>query len=745
MKTAKVLVMMMALLLLVTGINAQKIDQRLTRRLVEKVQTRRAQGLRPMDAKAVNKTIAVDFNADGTIRAFSAIATLNEGAECPTERLEQMGIKVRYVVGRQAALVIPADKLMALEQMEEIRFVRADQMKHLMNDRARKDTQADVAGDVTQATAAGLPRAYTGKGVVLGIVDDGIDFNHAAFRNADGSTRIKKAYIYGPMDYEEYDPEDITLLTSDDTETSHGSHTSATAGGSETGNGMQGVAPEVDLVLCGLGPYLSTSNVNDAFQHIFDYAASVNKPVVISCSLGTGIGLHDGSDGTAQLIAELTENGNKPGRAVLVSSGNSASNWQSIVRTLDNTTDELKTVLGAATISYSPEKTVCYNSIYGFYADNYKEFDIVLKVVNLKTGELSDVGDQVLTLEGEPISDLQIDNFLEKTATGGSAIFYDLYCVENPVKMKDPDCRLALVVKAKTAGQTIKMYCNNDNNSEPCFDAPNNEGYYDFASNGYTKGNGDFTFSTTACNPAVISVGAYVTTNTWVSDYLKETYNYPASSLTGKRQKVGEICDFSSYGIDDNGMPIPTLIGPGMGLISAANNWDKNYFKIYNEADDQPGVPDDENPYKSFESLISSVEKNGRTNWYLLEQGTSMSTPHAAGIVALWMQANPQLTTNDIIEILRETCRNDKFTTDTEFIPSHNPVQAGYGKIDAVAGLKKILNTTAIDAIEVGGHREATPATMYSIDAPVYNMMGQRVNKNTRGLVVYKGRKYVNQ
>ena len=87
--------MMMALLLLVTGINAQKIDQRLTRRLVEKVQTRRAQGLRPMDAKAVNKTIAVDFNADGTIRAFSAIATLNEGAECPTERLEQMGIKVR--------------------------------------------------------------------------------------------------------------------------------------------------------------------------------------------------------------------------------------------------------------------------------------------------------------------------------------------------------------------------------------------------------------------------------------------------------------------------------------------------------------------------------------------------------------------------------------------------------------------------------------------------------------------------
>ena len=740
--TAKVLVMMMALLLVMTGANAQKIDQRLAR-LVEKVQTRRAQGLRPMDAKAVNKTMAVEFNADGTIRAFSAIATLNDGAECPTARLEQMGIKVRYVVGRQAALVIPADKLKALEQMEEICFVRADLMKHLMNDRARKDTQADVAGNVTQATAAGLPQAYTGKGVVLGIIDDGIDFNHAAFRNADGSTRIKKAYVYSSAGYVEYDPEDIALLTTDDTETSHGSHTSATAGGSETGNGMQGVAPEVDLVLCGLGPYMYTSNINDAVQHIFDYAASVNKPAVISCSLGITVGLHDGSDGTAQLIAELTENGNKPGRAVLVSSGNSGSDWQSIVKKLDNTTDELKTVLGAATISYSPEKTVCYNSIYGFYADDYKEFDIVLKVVNLKTGELSDVGDQVLTLDGEP-ADLQITRSNEWTVTGGSAFFYYLDCVENPVKMKDPDCRLALVVKAMTAGQTIKMVCNNDNNKEPCFDAPSKEGYYDFASNGYTKGNGDFTANVMACNPAIISVGAYISANEW-TNYQDLNYHYPASTLTGKEQVVGEICDFSSYGIDDNGIPQPTVIAPGMGLISAANNWDEYYFKVNKGDDDQPGVPDDGKPDKYFSSLISSVEKNGRTNWYLLEQGTSMSTPHAAGIVALWMQANPQLTTNDIIEILRETCRNDKFTTDTEFIPSHNPVQAGYGKIDAVAGLKKILNITAIETIEAGGHREATPATMYSVDAPVYNMMGQRIDKNTRGLVVYKGRKYMNQ
>jgi hypothetical protein len=61
------------------------------------------------------------------------------------------------------------------------------------------------------------------------------------------------------------------------------------------------------------------------------------------------------------------------------------------------------------------------------------------------------------------------------------------------------------------------------------------------------------------------------------------------------------------------------------------------------------------------------------------------------------------------------------------------------------AGLKSIIGITGIETMEAGGHREATPATMYSVDAPVYNMMGQRVNKSQKGLVIYKGRKYVNK
>ena len=131
---------------------------------------------------------------------------------------------------------------------------------------------------------------------------------------------------------------------------------------------------------------------------------------------------------------------------------------------------------------------------------------------------------------------------------------------------------------------------------------------------------------------------------------------------------------------------------------------------------------------------------------YGFKSGTSMAAPAVAGIVALWMQANPQLTVKEIRDIIKTTSINDEWTTNIDKIPSHNKVQAGYGKSDRLAGLKNILGiSTGIETVGADGHREALSATMYSVDAPVYNMMGQRVDKSNRGLVIYKGRKYMNR
>ncbi len=743
MKSSVKNLLILAMLLGTSNAWAQKIDQRLTK-LVEQTSKSRGIAEDPVDLKVAQKQIAINMNADGTINSLSAIAILKKDAECPTEKLEQMGIKVRYVLGDMVALVIPTDKLMALEDIEEFRSVRADQLSHLMNEEARKATGVEQVNTEESAKAQSLPKAYTGSGVVVGIIDCGIDFNHAAFRNADGTTRIKRAWeINTKKDYTE---DEIKTLTTDDLGLSHGSHTSATAAGSITGNGQQGMAPQADLYLCGGGAKFPETDVVECMSKIFKYAEEVGKPAVINLSMGDVLGLHDGSYAYAKAAATLTNNGTAKGRVVVVSSANSAATYQSIVKTLHTNTLvagewQLATVLGSASYptDLMPDIPVSYfNSAYCIYASDHKDFEVKLALVDVTNGKIMEIGNHALDDKSQPLT---VDKILQKDSKvpaldGTDAVMYKISFKEQRVTLDLAYYRLALFIKGNSDGQVIKMICDGDNNAEPCFDAPT-DGGYDFRAAGYTKGNGDIACNVAACNDYVISVGAYIT-RTGYKNYAGKDINYTPSTLTGKLQELGEISDFSSYGIDDNGKPRPTIIAPGQGLISAVNNYDTNYF-----SKEQIGVALTEST--GYATLIDKLELHNRNNWYAISEGTSMSAPVVTGIMALWLQANPNLTSNEIMDILKETCKNDEYTTDVSKIPSGNKIQAGLGKIDCVAGLKKILNTTGIETVAADERREATPATMYSVDAPVYNMMGQRVGKSQKGIVIYKGRKYVNR
>lgn len=141
MMKAKSFLMMMTLLLIVAGVSAQKIDQRLTR-LVDKSDTRSGNNRITQSPQAVKRQIAVVFNADGTPRSMSAIATLKKGEECPTGQLEQMGIEIRYQIGDMVVLNVPADKLLQLENVEAFSYIEADEVNSKINDKAREATKA---------------------------------------------------------------------------------------------------------------------------------------------------------------------------------------------------------------------------------------------------------------------------------------------------------------------------------------------------------------------------------------------------------------------------------------------------------------------------------------------------------------------------------------------------------------------------------------------------------------------------
>ncbi|UKI44697.1 MAG: S8 family serine peptidase [Porphyromonadaceae bacterium] len=119
-----------------------------------------------------------------------------------------------------------------------------------------------------------------------------------------------------------------------------------------------------------------------------------------------------------------------------------------------------------------------------------------------------------------------------------------------------------------------------------------------------------------------ISVGNYVGRNRYMSLSGKEVCNsiYPEGSIYVQ----------SSYGIAPNGESYPFVAAPGYFVVSAYNGY--NYL----------AKPSNNTAY-SRENPTT-----GRTDYWGSMSGTSMSTPTVAGIVALWLQANPQLKVDDV-------------------------------------------------------------------------------------------------
>lgn len=726
----KRLLYLVVALVFATGIQAQKIDARLTNLLpdvngVSKTKSAMRGQQQVIDTAAVKQRINVSFNSDCTIKSFSVIAMLKEGAESPMALLQKLGVEIRDAIGRMLILTVPAESLMALDDIDEIESVSADQKTRLMNNIAREKSRVTEIATMEKAQLHSLPQAYTGKGVLVGIIDSGIDYNHAAFRNADGSTRIKLALVLS-METDNYDeytsPEDIEQLTSDKVSGSHGTHVAGIAGGSIVeGLDKQGMAPEADLMLCGLGDYLYDSYIISAITRMFDFAKEQGQPCVVNLSLGYSCFFHDGtSSEIVQCLKEYykTEE-NKKGRIIVLAGCNFAGCHSAIYTTLpeaDSDGYNLKTVLGEdGKDTYEGMEVNRYSSIENFFYNiDGSEFDVELKVVDTITG-------QVYTLDEKPLYTTYYTKVseIDKTSTTSYLnnkyyIGYDSYSTR---LFHEPNLKLAYFVK----GQAGKIFRAIDGR------ITKSSGYHSYGLPGYTDGGDNGAFNVDICCEEAIGVGVYYSATSYM-DINGNIQQYRDES------QLDKIVHFSSWGTDDNGMNHPDVVAPGAGVCSAYNNYDADYIDAKGEF--RPEMSAD---------LTDGVNLFGRNHYYGVKEGTSMAAPHVSGIIALWLQANPNLTYADVRNIIRETSVKDEFVTNPELIPSHDVRQAGAGKIDALAGLQKLVGTTAINTVGADGPRHATPATMYEVDDNCYNTLGQRVSKNAKGLIIYKGKVYLNR
>jgi len=143
-----------------------------------------------------------------------------------------------------------------------------------------------------------------------------------------------------------------------------------------------------------------------------------------------------------------------------------------------------------------------------------------------------------------------------------------------------------------------------------------------------------------------IVVGSYVSRN---------AFNTNNGNLTAAGLDIGQLSNFSSHGPSRIGVQKPDIAAPGQYITAALA----------------------ENSHLS--SSPDYIPRHHPTKGYITIQGTSMSTPFVAGVIALMLEREPNLTPEEIQKRLRATARRD---SDTQRVWSPG---FGYGKIDVEA------------------------------------------------------------
>lgn len=560
------------------------------------------------------------------------VTTIVGGAETVADFAIAEGYQAEAPTDQLAVITAPASFIKALAARSEVLYVNKSEQLFPTMHLVRNET------GVTKVTeGAGLDTPYDGTGVVVGVIDQGFEFKHPAFLNAckKWGSSATSGMLKNSAPFN--DPNDNE---------GHATHVANIAVGRKVaGSNYYGVATGAELLP--MMSNLSTSSTVAQAAAIKKYAEGEGKPWVINMSFGSNSGPHDGSSDTDQNMDKLSTKG-----GILVGAmGNSGAEKLHVMHKF--TEDGEKAYFYIKLDDQLNTNSVVYSEVW---AANAGEGLLTIRPAVLSRGKLyyptavqMNAAGQTFEAEVSPFNNRQYGKF--------SGYFKQLL-----TKMGLNTGEFVWEVEGK-AGAECHAWLNTDLAAGAFAKTK-----LTLDDKVYTTPEGDGNYATgagAASIPSSISVASYNNATSFTS---LSGNNYSFDSLGD----VADISNFSSRGpslsTDPKALPTPTIAAPGGVVISAFSKKAKSFSTDAAEN-------------------VQKVTSGGNPFYYGVMSGTSMATPVVTGIIALWLQANPELTSDDVAAILQKTARKDSYT-------GRNLTWSkewGYGKIDAYEGLKEAI------------------------------------------------------
>jgi MYXO-CTERM domain-containing protein len=563
----------------------------------------------------------------------------------------------------------------------------------------------------------------TGRDVVVGIVDTGLDVGHPDLQTAEGKSRVRYLLDFsrhaaglqpdledqygcsGDTDCAIYSNEDLDGVLSngvvgdEPTDTfGHGTHVASLA----AGNGLAsktpryiGVAPEATIIGARVsrasGGAIQDADIIQATRFIFEQAERLGMPAVVNLSLGSDFGTHDGSSALEQGLASFV-GPEHPGRAIVVAAGNSGS-------------------LYAGIGSGQPEPYGIHTEVH-VPRESPVEIPLMTPTVELGAKPGGTIYVWLGFRAGDELSvgvDHDGQSWIPDIAPGESTTFsvtdYDGTVFNGPtdssasikvgphnaVIVIDGNFNPGTAFTIRLSGHgTVNLWVQSAGGASP----DSSVGVL------LPRGEKQGTINIPASHPDLIAVGATVNRNHW-RDSKGKPFLVGETDGGDSLAELDGTATFSAAGPNALGVMKPDLVAPGMYVIgamsSAADPRSNGGVGVF-ASQGRCGTPD-------YECFVVDDHQHAVTS------GTSMSAPLVSGAIALLLERRPELTQGQLRALLQAGARQPSGAILAE-------TQVGPGELDLRGTLAALIaEDSPIDRLPSRASRIVLAASFIHPDA----------------------------